>query len=115
MPELLGVARVRAGSLEPGKLLQVGLVLNEHTWTMPCAVGVSSGLIRTCAGVPLCLCMNPIVFVCSKVEPHKCVPAFRRLVRECLCVWLWQCNCVSAMLSSCEVGLRREPEKGRAE
>lgn len=53
MPVLLGVARVRANSLEPGKLLQVGLVLNEQTWTMPCAVGMSSGLIWTC-----CLCAD---------------------------------------------------------
>lgn len=59
--------------------------------------------------------MNLMVFMCRKVEPPKCVPAFRRLVRVCLCVWLWQCNCVSVMLSNCEVGLRREPEKGRAE
>lgn len=88
MPELLGVARVRAGSLELGKLLQVGLVWNEHTWTMLCAMGVSSGLIWTSVGVQMSLCMNLIVFMCRKVEPHKCVPAFRRRVRVCLCVCL---------------------------
>lgn len=71
MPELLGVARVRAGSLELGKLLQVGLVMNEHTWTMPCAVGVSSGLIWPRVGVQMCLYMNLIAFMCRKVEPHK--------------------------------------------
>lgn len=81
-------------------------------------VGMSSGLLWTCVCVQVCVCVDLIVFVCRKVELHKYEPAFGRLV-ECvyvfMCLGVTECNCVCEMLSKCEGGLKREPEKGRAE